>query len=315
MLDGALELVEVGANLLCPVFVVLGGRDELQPWLLSLAVLDLVGNGDEQARVGGALSSDTNGGGDVCPRLNLLAGLCGNSQVDCRVGPCAVALLAVEVLDEGGEGVQVAAGRVPANEDLAGVGAEVQGEHLLLVVHVDLDLLGRLGVGDGIAVTDFNLGAVFAAGSEQSADNALLVGGTAEGVVEDGEDSLMTLSAHCSRYTGRLCRGRAHLGLDDYVQRGSRGLSADGRWAERAGEVEEGVVGRHGPGWARLRWAVPWVVRGRRGGEGRWRWWGRNCIVPARCGQLASTDANIYFLEEHLQATEPREETLNHNLF
>lgn len=39
--------------------------------------------------------------------------------------------------------------------------------------------------------------------------------------------------------------GRAHLGLDDYVQRGSRGLSADGGWAERAGEVEEGVVVRH----------------------------------------------------------------------
>lgn len=40
--------------------------------------------------------------------------------------------------------------------------------------------------------------------------------------------------------------GAAHLGLDDHVQRGSRGLSADGGWAERAGEVEEGVVVRHG---------------------------------------------------------------------
>jgi hypothetical protein len=85
----------------------------------------------------------------------------------------------------------------------------VQGEHLLLVVHVDLDLLGRLGVGDGIAVADFNLGAVFAAGSEERADNALLVGGAAEGVVEDGEDSLITLSAHCSPHTGRLSWARA----------------------------------------------------------------------------------------------------------
>ena len=167
-----------------------------------------MGNGDEQARIGGALSSHTNGGGDVCPRLDLLARLCGNSQVDCGVGPCAVALLAVEVLDEGREGVQVAAGRVPTNEDFAGVGAEVQSEHLLLVVHVDLDLLGRLGVGDGIAVADFDLSAVFAAGSEECADNALLVGRAAERVVEDREDSLIT----CQRLQGQcicVCRSRA----------------------------------------------------------------------------------------------------------
>lgn len=196
MPDGSLELVEVSGNLLCPVLAVLCGRDELQAGLLGLAVLDLVGNRDEQARVGGALCGDTNGGRDVCPRLDLLAGLCGKRQVDCGVGPCAVALLAVEILDEGGEGVQVAAGRVPADKDFAGVGAEVQSEHLLLVVHVDLDLLGRLGVGDGIAVADLDLGAVFAAGSQQSADDALLVGGAAERVVEDGEDGLITLSAH-----------------------------------------------------------------------------------------------------------------------
>jgi len=107
------------------------------------------------------------------------------------VWPCAVALLAVEVLDEGGEGVEVAAGRVPADEDLAGVGAQVQGEHLLLVVHVDLDLFSRLGVGDGIAVADLDLGAVFAAGAEEGADDALLLGGAAEGVIEDGEDGLV----------------------------------------------------------------------------------------------------------------------------
>ena len=68
-------------------------------------------------------------------------------RVDGGVGPGAVALLAVEVLDEGREGVEVGAGGIPAHKDFAGVGAQVQGEHLLLVVHVDLDLLGRLGVG------------------------------------------------------------------------------------------------------------------------------------------------------------------------
>jgi hypothetical protein len=82
----------------------------------------------------------------------------------------------------------------------------MQGQHLLLVVHVDLDLLGRLGVGDGIAVADLDLGAVFAAGSQKGADDALLVGGAAEGVVKDGEDSLVTLSAHCSSSRAVLSR-------------------------------------------------------------------------------------------------------------
>jgi hypothetical protein len=241
--DGVLELVEVGRNFGDPVLLVLGGRDELQARLLGLAVLDFVGNGDEQARVGGALGGDTNGGGDVCPRLDLLARLGGDSQVDSGVRPCAVALLAVEVLDEGGEGVQVAAGGVPADEDLAGIRAQVQGEHLLLVVHVDLDLLGRLGVGDGIAVADLDLSAVFAAGAEEGSNDALLVGRAAEGVVEDGEDGLESQYSALTLYGG--C---AHLRLDDYVQRGGRGLRADGGWAERAGEVEEGVGLRHDGG-------------------------------------------------------------------
>ena len=98
--------------------------------------------------------------------------------------PCSVALLAVEVLNEGGEGVEVAAGRIPANEDLAGVCAEVEGEHLLLIVHVYLDLLGGFRVRDGVAVADLDFGAIFAAGTEQSANDAFLVDGAAERVVE-----------------------------------------------------------------------------------------------------------------------------------
>jgi 3-dehydroquinate synthase class II len=110
--------------------------------------------------------------------------------MDGRVGPCAVALLAVEVLDEGGESVEVAAGCIPANKDFAGVCAEVEREHLLLVVHIYLDLLGILGVGDGVAVADLDFGTILAAGSEKSANDAFLVGGAAERVVEYREDSL-----------------------------------------------------------------------------------------------------------------------------
>jgi hypothetical protein len=60
----------------------------------------------------------------------------------------------------------------------------------------------------------------------------------------------------------------AHLGLYGDVQRGSRGLSADGGWAKRAGEVEEGVSLGHGEvsgigaiaGFVRRRGAVVGVL-------------------------------------------------------
>jgi hypothetical protein len=56
-----------------------------------------------------------------------------------------------------------------------------------LVVHVYLNLLQRFGVGDGITVSDLDFGTIFAANSEESADDALLVRVTAERVIEDGE--------------------------------------------------------------------------------------------------------------------------------
>lgn len=111
--------------------------------------------------------------------------------MDGRVRERAVALLAVEVLDQGGEGVEVCAGGVPADEDFARVGAQVQRQHVLLVVHVDLDLLGRLRVRNGVAVADFDLGAIFATDAQQRADYTLLVGVATEGVVDDGEESLL----------------------------------------------------------------------------------------------------------------------------
>jgi hypothetical protein len=126
--------------------------------------------------------------------------------MDCWVWPCSVALLAVEVLNEGGEGVQVAACRIPSDEDFTGVCAKVQSKHLLLVVHVDLDLLGRLGVGDSVTVADLDFGAIFTAGSEKSTNDALLVGGAAERVVEYRKDSLVTLSTSASHYHVRQAR-------------------------------------------------------------------------------------------------------------
>lgn len=83
--------------------------------------------------------------------------------------------------------------------------------------------------------------------------------------------------------------GCAHLGLDDHVERRRRGLGADGRWAERAGEVEEGVGRRHALGGAVGRARPSGVVKGVGGGGAE-----MNCSCEVRL--LASTDANIYFL-------------------
>ena len=224
LLDGALQRLNIGLQHLRTVLSVLCARDQLETAAVSLAVLDLVGNGNEQAAVGSALGGDTNGSRDVGLGLNVLSRYSGDSQVNGGVGPGAVALLAVEVLDEGGEGVQVGRGGIPAEENFLGVCAEVQLQHLLLVVHVDLDLLLGLGVGNGVAVADLDFSSIFRADTEKSADNALLVLGSAERVVEDCENG---------------------LGLDADVQGRGRGLGADLNGAQRAGEMEERVLG-HG---------------------------------------------------------------------
>jgi hypothetical protein len=221
LLDGALQSLNVGLQHLRAVLLVLGARNELKPAAVRFSVLDVVGHGDEQAAVGSALGSDTDGGGNVRLGLNVLAGHGRDGHVNGRVGPSAVALLAVKVLDQGGEGVEVGRGGIPAEEDLLGVCAEVQLQHLLLVVHVDLDLLLGFGVGHGVAVANLDLGAIFRAHTEQSSNDALLILGPAERVVEDCENGLR---------------------LDRDVQRGGRGLSTDLDGAQRAGEVQEGVL-------------------------------------------------------------------------
>jgi hypothetical protein len=125
--------------------------------------------------------------------------------MDSGVWPCSVALLAVEILDKSGKSIELAARGVPADEDFAGVRPQVQRQHLFLVVHVYLNLLGRLGVGDGIAIADFNLGAVFAAGAKESSNDTFLVGGAAQRVIEDGKNGLQRLASvqcTCNRGAG-----------------------------------------------------------------------------------------------------------------
>lgn len=190
LLDRTLQSLDVGVQHLAAVLAVARTSDEFQAALLGVAVLDLVRDGDEEAAVGGALRSHADRGADVGVCGDVLAGDGRDGEVDCGVRPGALALLRVEVLDQGGEGVELVASGVPANEDLLGRGLLVQLQHALLVVHVDLDLLGGLGVGHGVAVLDLDLGAILRPRAQKGSDNALLVCGSPAGVVEDAEKRL-----------------------------------------------------------------------------------------------------------------------------
>jgi hypothetical protein len=41
----------------------------------------------------------------------------------------------------------------------------VQRQHLFLILHVDFDLVGGLGVADGKTASDFDFGAIFTSGA------------------------------------------------------------------------------------------------------------------------------------------------------
>lgn len=207
---------------------------------LRLGVAHLVGDGDEQAAVGDAVGVGADGGGDVGSDLDILAGLGGEREVDGGVGESALAVGGVEVLDQGGEGVELRGGGVPgsmsniapweirklllpSDKNLAGVRLEVESKHGLVVLHVDLNLLLRLVVSNTKAIPDLNLGTVIASDSEKSSDHALLLHVSSEGVVEDGEQSLR-VDDDIEGLGGRLLRGHRDVG-------------------ERAGEMDVGIGG------------------------------------------------------------------------
>ena len=73
-----------------------------------------MGYGNEEAAVGDAVDVDTDGGGNVCLDLNILSGIGGDGEVDSRVGEGSLVGRRVEVLDQGGEGVELGRRRVPA---------------------------------------------------------------------------------------------------------------------------------------------------------------------------------------------------------
>jgi hypothetical protein len=66
----------------------------------------------------------------------------------------------------------------------------VESEHLLVVFHIDFDLVFSLGVADGEGGSDLNLTSILGSCSQQCTDDALLIGIAAERVVENGENGL-----------------------------------------------------------------------------------------------------------------------------
>jgi hypothetical protein len=189
-LNRTLQRLNVRGNASGALLGILGVGNGLETALVGLAVSELVGDGNEGGAVGSTLSGNTHGGGNVGAGLEVLSRLGGNSQVDSGVRPCAVTLAAVKVLDQGGEGVELGRGGVPTDEDLAGVGLQVQGEHLLVVLHVDFDLVLGFRVAHGERGAHLNLTSIFRSRSEQSSNNTFLVGVAAKRVVEDREDGL-----------------------------------------------------------------------------------------------------------------------------
>lgn len=197
MLNGALEGLNIGDDWCGAGLGVLGAGDELETRLLSLVVLNLVWDWDEEAGLCGALSVDSDWGGNVGLCDDLLAGLGGNGQVDGWVWESSGLRAGEEVLDKGGEVVELEAGGVPSEKDLAWVGLQLEGEHVLLVLNVDLDLVLGLGVVDGEAVANLNLHSILRADTEEGTNDAVRRWVTTGGMVEDGEDDL---SNFCQRF-------------------------------------------------------------------------------------------------------------------
>ena len=194
LLDGLAETLDIGDERSCPALVVLCAGDGLKSASLGVAVQHLMRDLHEEAALGGALSVDRNRGADVASRLDLVTRLGRDGKVNSRVRESACVRAAEEVLDEGAEAVELVGGGVPAEKGLAGRGLEGKGEHVLLVLDIDLDLILLLGVRDGEALADLDFCAIFGSGAHKGADDSGGLGAITDiatcGVIEDGENGL-----------------------------------------------------------------------------------------------------------------------------
>lgn len=153
-----------------------------------------MGHLDEEAAFGGALGIHGDGRADVAPRLDVLARFRRDGHVDGRMGRRARLGTGEEVLDEGTEAVELRRCRVPSEEGLARGGLECEGQHVLLVLNVHLDLVFFFRVRDGEACPHLSLAAIFRSGADEGSYDAsglsIFAGVSPDGVVENGKDGL-----------------------------------------------------------------------------------------------------------------------------
>jgi len=105
----------------------------------------------------------------------------------CWMRPCSFSCLlaGVEVLDQGREGVEFVTCRIPADENFPRIGAEMESQHSLLIVHVYFNLFCGFRMWDGVAIADLDFASIFASCSQEGADDAFLIRISAERVIED----------------------------------------------------------------------------------------------------------------------------------
>lgn len=194
MLNRPAEPLEVGDHGYDSRLRVLRARNGSQGTPIGIAVEQFVRDLNEEAAFSRSLGVDGDGCANVTPRLDIFARLRRYGQMDGRMGEGARLGTGKEVLNQGAEAVEFVGGGVPAEQGFARGGFQRQGEHVLLVFHVDLDLILFLCVRDGEGRSDFDLGAIFRPGAYQGADDS---GGwgvfgyiSSRGVIKNGEDSL-----------------------------------------------------------------------------------------------------------------------------
>lgn len=245
LLNGAGQALNVRNDGGDAVLGVLGHGDGLEGATLGVTVHQLVGHLDEEAALGGALGIDGDRGGNVAAGLDVGGRVGADGQVDGGVGEGAGVRGGEEVLDQGGEGVELVRSSVPTQKGFARGGLEGEGEHVLLVVDVHLDLVLVLGVRDGEAGANLNLGAIFGAGADEGADNAGRLGiadVSSNGMVEDGEDGLQ---GEAGSACGDWMRGSGHLEECMYMrEKKSRDYMWCGLGARRgsAAQISEAFV-------------------------------------------------------------------------
>src|SRR5579862_531797 len=97
---------------------------------------------------------------DVSSRLNITAGSSRHSKMNCWMREGTVPLRTVEVLNKSRKGIKFARRRIPPDEDFPWIRFKMECEHVLMIIHIDLNLLHSFAMAHRIAIPDFHFAAI-----------------------------------------------------------------------------------------------------------------------------------------------------------